>query len=184
MHDEQGALLLQLARGSLRHTLCDAPVPRQDAAWLAQPGATFVTLMQEGALRGCIGTLEAWRPLGEDVVANARAAALHDWRFEPLRRDDLDDVRIEVSLLSVAESLPDASRVFDDLRPGVDGLTVRHAQGSGTFLPQVWTQLPDPVDFFAQLLRKARLHEVPLEQCRFERYTVRKWCEPDTGTNG
>lgn len=184
MHDGQGALLLRLARDSLRQVLCGAPAPRQDAAWLAQPGATFVTLMREGALRGCVGTLEAWRPLGEDVVANARAAALHDWRFEPLRSHDLDGVQIEISLLSVPESLPDASTLLDDLRPGVDGLTVRHSQGSGTFLPQVWTQLPEPVEFVCQLLRKARLHEVPLEQCRFERYTVRKWCEPDTGTNG
>lgn len=184
MHDDQGALLLQLARGSLRQALCDAPAPRRDAAWLARSGATFVTLMQEGALRGCVGTLEAWRPLGEDVVANARAAALHDWRFEPLRRDDLDGVRIEVSLLSVPESLPDASSLLDDLRPGIDGLTVRHFSGSATFLPQVWDQLPDPVEFVAQLLRKARLHEVPLAQCRFERYTVRKWCESDIGTNG
>ncbi len=181
MHDEHGALLLQLARDSLRQALCAAPAPHPDGAWLAQPGATFVTLMHAGALRGCVGTLEAWRPLGEDVVANARAAALNDWRFEPLRRDDIEGVEIEVSL---PESLPDASPLFEVLRPGVDGLTVRHAQGSGTFLPQVWSQLPDPVDFVAQLLRKARLHEVPLAQCRFERYTVRKWCEPGGGTNG
>lgn len=184
MREEHGALLLQLARGSLRQALCAAPAPRPDAAWLAQPGATFVTLMQAGALRGCVGTLEAWRPLGEDVVANARAAALHDWRFEPLRRDDIEDVEIEVSLLSVPESLPDATALYEVLRPGIDGLTVRHAQGSGTFLPQVWAQLPDPVDFVAQLLRKARLHDVAVAQCRFERYTVRKWCESGMGTNG
>ena len=68
-------------------------------------GATFVTLTQRGQLRGCIGSLEAWRPLLADVQENACNAAFRDPRFEPLRADELPVTRVEVSLLTPAEPL-------------------------------------------------------------------------------
>ena len=85
-HDvEQGHALIRIARGSIREAFGFAPSPRAAASWLREPGATFVTLRQGEDLRGCIGSLEPRRPLGDDVAANARAAAFADPRFAPLR---------------------------------------------------------------------------------------------------
>jgi AmmeMemoRadiSam system protein A len=124
---ELGALLLALARGAIARELgagiaCDAAC--ED---LARIGATFVTLRSDGELRGCIGTVHAWRPLGEDVRANAVAAAFRDPRFPPLHRDELGQVCIEVSLLNPSEPLPCGAEesVTASLRPGIDGVVLQ-----------------------------------------------------------
>jgi AmmeMemoRadiSam system protein B len=97
---EHGRTLLGLARGSVGNALGVAPVVAiPDAPWLRERRATFVTLMQEGRLRGCIGSLHPTRTLGEDVVANAAAAALADRRFSPLTSHELRGIELEVSLL-------------------------------------------------------------------------------------
>jgi len=179
MNAMQGELLLGLARASIHEALGGPAFAIPDKAWLQEPGASFVTLMCDGELRGCIGTVEAYRPLGEDVARNARATALKDFRFEPLTMAELDRVDIEVSLLSTPELLPFASEeeLYGQLRFGVDGIILRFASRSATFLPQVWDQLPEPRDFMAQLRRKAGLDGLPLQHCLVQRYTVRKWCE-------
>ncbi|WP_443082393.1 AmmeMemoRadiSam system protein A [Tepidimonas sp.] len=154
---------------------------------LDAPGATFVTLTQRGALRGCIGTLYPWRPLCQDVQANAVAAALRDSRFDPLRPDELSRTRIEVSLLSAAEPLPAHSlaQAVQLLRPGIDGVIFRWHERRSTFLPQVWEQLPEPQAFLRQLVAKAGL---PVDfwddAVRLERYTVTKWREPEGAAPG
>ena len=102
---EKGDILLPIARSAIASAL-GAPVgASHDAPWLQEQGATFVTLMQAGELRGCIGTLEAYRPLLEDVSANALAAAFHDPRFPPLQRAELGYTRVEISLLSTREPI-------------------------------------------------------------------------------
>jgi AmmeMemoRadiSam system protein A len=117
-----------------------------------------VTLEREGALRGCVGTLTALRPLGIDVVRNARLAA-RDPRLAPVREDELAALRVTVTVLSASE--PIAVRAFapllERLRPGQDGLTLKDGGGRrATFLPSVWTSLPEPDRFVAALLRKGR----------------------------
>ena len=162
MNRERGRILLGLARAAIAEALgLPAPVVRipDDATWLAEPGATFVTLTRDGQLRGCIGSLQAQRPLIEDVRANAVAAAFHDPRFPPLGADELERTDIEVSLLSpmqpfIVENEADAIR---RLRPGVDGVVLEFGPHKGTFLPQVWEQLPDPATFLAHLKQKAGL---------------------------
>jgi AmmeMemoRadiSam system protein A len=142
---------------------------------LERPGAAFVTLTQGGELRGCIGSLEAWRPLRADVQANALAAAFDDPRFPPLRADELDRTRIEVSVLSAPEPLEFADRadLLARLRPGVDGLILHTRGHRGTFLPQVWEQLPTPELFLAHLVRKAHLPAgYWSDDVRIDRYTV------------
>lgn len=186
MTSEQGLTLLRLARAGV-HAAVGGPevrIPRED--WLQAPGASFVTLMREGALRGCIGTLEAWRPLAEDVVENARACALRDPRFEPLTAEEYESVDIEVSLLSSSEPLlfGDEEELYERLRPGVDGVILSAGPRRATFLPQVWEQLPDPMEFMAQLQRKAGLQDLPLRACTVRRYTVRKWREADFAAAG
>lgn len=147
---------------------------------MADPGASFVTLTRQGELRGCIGTLEAHRPLGIDVRENAVAAAFRDPRFTPLTRAEFDDVRVEVSVLSPAEALVVASEehALETLRPHVDGVVFEYGDHRSTFLPQVWEQLPDPAEFLAYLKRKAGLPaDFWAEQVRLSRYTVSKWKE-------
>ncbi|HEX2143385.1 MAG TPA: AmmeMemoRadiSam system protein A, partial [Glycomyces sp.] len=126
------------------------------ASSLAKREATFVTLDRDDSLRGCIGTLTPLRPLGVDVVRNARAAA-RDPRLPPVGEDELAELRVTVSLLSASE--PIAVRAFavllEHLRPGQDGLTLRDTEGRrATFLPSVWARLPEPERFVAALLRK------------------------------
>src|SRR5450830_58359 len=101
-------------------TTSDAATP---PAWALEPGASFVTLTENGELRGCIGSLAAWRPLLEDVRANAVAAATQDPRFPPMTPDELPAVAIEVSVLSAPRPLPVSSlrEAYVALRPGVDG---------------------------------------------------------------
>jgi hypothetical protein len=176
-----GAVLLPLARAAIARAL-NQPAPAVAwPGWLDEPGASFVTLTQHGALRGCIGSLQAHRALGADVQANAIAAALHDTRFAPLRPAELAHTTIEVSLLSAPQDLPaaaDESDALAQLRPGIDGVVLQFGALRSTFLPQVWQQLPEPAQFLAQLKRKAGL---PADfwhpQLKLQRYTVRKWAE-------
>ncbi len=178
--EDQGSTLLKLARAEIGHHLGHFVPAPPEAGWLEKPGASFVTLTKHGDLRGCIGSLEPHRPLGTDVRANALAAAFRDPRFMPVGRDEFNDIRIEVSLLSPTEPLIAASEneALAVLRPGVDGLVFEYADHRSTFLPQVWEQLPEPAEFLAHLKRKAGLPvDFWAEQVRLSRYTVSKWKE-------
>jgi AmmeMemoRadiSam system protein B/AmmeMemoRadiSam system protein A len=127
---------------------------------LQRPGATFVTLHgADGRLRGCIGRLEAVRPLGDDVRANARAAAFDDPRFAPLRADEWPGLKIEVSLLGATQPLAARSEAeaLRALRPGIDGVILEWRGYRATLLPQVWSQLPDAAEFVGVLKQKAGL---------------------------
>lgn len=183
MPTDQGRLLLPIARGAIEARLgLASKAPAQDAPWLREWGACFVTLTQHGALRGCIGTLQAHRPLLSDVQANAVAAALHDPRFTPLQSDELDYTEIEVSLLSppLPMTFTTEADALAQLRPGVDGVVLEYGHHRSTFLPQVWEQLPDVDEFMAQLKRKAGLPaDFWAEGLRLQRYTVSKFKEAD-----
>jgi len=178
---EKGAVLLKLARGAIAAELGHAVTPVPRSAWLAEPGASFVTLLtRSGELRGCIGSLQARRPLALDVQENAVAAAFHDPRFRPLTEAEIDDILVEVSLLSTPEVMVVASEqdALARLRPGIDGVVLAYGGHRGTFLPQVWEQLPEPAEFLAQLKRNAGLPvDFWAEDVRLSRYTVSKWQE-------
>ncbi len=178
--DAAGAELLALARSAIaaRLGLPPAPVDEPPPAWLAQKGATFVTLTQQGRLRGCIGSLEAHRALGEDVRANAEAAAFRDPRFPPLALDEWPRTRVEVSLLSRPRPMAfsDEADLLEQVRAGEDGIILEQAGRRATFLPQVWESLPDKAQFFQQLMAKAGLPPgARLARSRVWRYRVRKW---------
>ncbi len=181
---DQGKLLLQIARAAIASALQRTSVPSSPAAeqadWLRQAGASFVTLTQRGQLRGCIGSLEARRPLVDDVRANAVAAALHDPRFAPLTLPELDATRVEVSVLSQTQPLHFDSEAdaLAQLRPGVDGVVFAYGRYRSTFLPQVWEQLPSPRLFMAQLKQKAGLApDFWAPGVQLQRYTVHKFKE-------
>jgi AmmeMemoRadiSam system protein A len=179
--DDIGPLLLKLARGAIARQLGMAEEePSKASPRLGDAAATFVTLTRHGQLRGCIGSLEAHRPLGEDVAANALAAAFHDPRFPPLGQDELADTRVEVSLLSPLEPVEfrDEADASAKLRPGIDGVVLEYGHHRGTFLPQVWEQLPEPERFLAHLKVKAGLPPGFWDAgVKLFRYTVKKWKE-------
>ncbi len=177
---EKGETLLQLARAEIAGRFGEAAPRPTEKAWLHEPGATFVTLTRAGELRGCIGTLEAHRPLGTDVRENAMAAAFRDPRFMPLSREEFPGVRVEVSLLSPMQPIEaaDERSMLATLRPHIDGAVLEYGQHRGTFLPQVWEQLPEPAEFLAHLKRKAGLPmDFWADGIRLARYTVSKWKE-------
>jgi len=183
-----GAALLALARAAIARRLgvrdAEASVSERpvdtSADWLQREGACFVTLTRFGQLRGCIGSVEPDRPLGADVVDNARAAAFRDRRFLPVTLDELDDIDIEVSVLSPLTPMPvaDEADAIAQLRPGVDGVVLELGDRRATFLPQVWDKVPDPAAFLAHLKTKAGLPATYWsEQIRLSRYTVAEFHE-------
>ncbi|HSG39488.1 MAG TPA: AmmeMemoRadiSam system protein A [Thermoanaerobaculia bacterium] len=177
---ERGRLLLRIARESVAEALGLGASGSYGEPWLREPGATFVTLRWRNSLRGCVGSVQAYRPLFEDVWRNARASAFHDTRFPPLEPREYSDVSVEVSLLSPPEPLACSceEEALCLLRPGVDGIVLEYQECRSTFLPQVWEQLPDPRDFLYQLRRKAGLRPgFWAPEVRLSRYTVCKWGE-------
>lgn len=180
--EELGQELLRQARAAINAALNDTscPAPLHDLPELQQAGATFVTLNKKGLLRGCIGTLEARRPLLDDVRSNAVAAAFRDSRFYPIEQTEFHHIKIEVSLLSLPQSIlfNDEPDLLRQLEPDIDGLILRCGTYHATFLPQVWRQLPDPHDFVTQLKIKSGLPaDTPIQQFNVARYRVHKWIE-------
>ncbi|MDH5601005.1 MAG: AmmeMemoRadiSam system protein A [Gammaproteobacteria bacterium] len=154
---------LHIARESIRYGLehgIKIPVNTHDySPALQQKFATFVTLHINGVLRGCIGTLEAYQPLIDDVAEHAFAAAFSDPRFPKVERSEFELLDIEISVLSLPEEIKftDENDLLNQIRPGIDGLIIEHGFNRGTFLPSVWQQLPDKREFFNHLKMKAGL---------------------------
>ena len=180
LQQDQGRVLLPIARAAIARELGISYAADESAAWLQVHGACFVTLTQNGALRGCIGSLEAVRPLLEDTRINAVAAALRDPRFPRLEREEFSITEIEISLLSPAVPMAfrDEADALAQLRPDEDGIILEYGYYRSTFLPQVWEQLPQPRQFMAQLKRKAGLpDDFWRNEIRLSRYRVTKWKE-------
>lgn len=157
---ESQKILLQLARQALEQAVQGKPLQPLDLGslpeTLREPGATFVTLTIAGGLRGCIGALEAYQPLAEDVREHAVAAGLDDYRFMPVTVEELPLIQIEVSLLTTPQPLEykTPAELIQKLRPGVDGVILMYGPARATFLPQVWDKLPDPAQFLSYLCEK------------------------------
>ena len=156
-------VLLSLARASIKSFFdggsLDTVNLLKEYPRLGEKGASFVTLTQDGQLRGCIGSIIAHRSLLEDIIQNAQAAAFKDPRFMPLRKDELSRTGIEVSLLSEPQVLlyEDSDDLKGKIRTGVDGVILRDGNHQSTFLPQVWEELTEFESFFSHLCQKAGL---------------------------
>ncbi|MDR2703997.1 MAG: AmmeMemoRadiSam system protein B [Cellulomonadaceae bacterium] len=207
-----GPVVLANARAAIEQAVGAAPQtePQPWGDWANLQRGVFVTLNKHGELRGCIGTLSDDRPLSASIVANAANAALRDPRFAPVTAGELGDIEVEVSVLSEAEPVLISDSGSDSdwghgsgeadgqahglrpprteaeaataLVPGVDGVILKRGWNHATFLPQVWEQLPDPVEFLAHLRAKAGLparawdDRIVLERYRvqaFEEVTMR-----------
>ena len=156
------SVLLELARESIQEVLeaektIDREALLEQYPVLAQKMATFVTLTIDGELRGCIGSLVAQRPLIDDIVHNAKAAAFQDPRFTPMTTSEYLHCAVEISLLTEPEEVTygDVADLKLKIRPGVDGVILSLGGRQATFLPQVWEQLPEFEQFFAHLGMKA-----------------------------
>lgn len=194
---EHGRRLLQIARASIAAALgarsalgadslrgSEPFAIGTDESWLKESRATFVTLMQNEELRGCVGALEAKRPLAVDVASNACAAAFEDPRFRAMTGDEFARTDIEVSLLSTPKSIlfEDHADLIAQLQPGIDGVIIEQGRDDrrATFLPQVWEGLPDPEQFIAHLKQKAGIAQsANIRSCRLKRYSVLKWREAE-----
>jgi AmmeMemoRadiSam system protein A len=158
--DGEKQTLLRLAREAMEHGVRGKKLSPLDnnsvTPHLKEHGASFVTLTVHGALRGCVGALEAYQPLMDDVREHAIAAALEDPRFRPVDETELNKIRIEVSRLTAPRPLEYSSSadLLKKLRPHVDGVILKNDYRRATFLPQVWEQIPDPEDFLDHLCVK------------------------------
>jgi len=160
--DREQQAILDLAKRSVETEVREGremDVPATVLARFPRLGTTrgaFVTLKKHGELRGCIGTLKAMQPLAQDVVTNAVNAAIHDPRFSPVRPDELADIAVSVSVLDVPRPLQGVTGDALAKKLGAEhpGLIIEYQGRRSTFLPQVWDELPEPVEFLGHLCRK------------------------------
>ncbi len=158
--DEEKKTLLELARDALQKGVAGQRLHALEADKLTpalrEMGASFVTLTIDGQLRGCIGALEPYQPLAEDVREHAVAAALEDPRFPPVSPDELGHIEIEVSRLTLPRPLEysDPEDLLGKLRAHEDGVILRDGFRRATFLPQVWEKIPDKAEFLDNLCYK------------------------------
>src|SRR4030042_6702779 len=147
--------LLSLARKTIENHLNHEPLPQIENQLLSpalnEEGASFVTLTYKGYLRGCVGALEPYQNLAEDVREHALAAAFQDYRFPPVEPSEIPDIKIEISYLTRPECViyNDPEELLKILRPTIDGVVIRDRMRRATFLPQVWEKIPDPVEFLS-----------------------------------
>ncbi|MGD9970320.1 MAG: AmmeMemoRadiSam system protein A [Sulfuricurvum sp.] len=165
--DQKGyvALAKDAIRAAFEQTVLDKDHYTAKNPRLEDQGAAFVTLTEQGRLRGCIGSIIAHRSLYDDIVHNARSAAFRDPRFLPLAREEFQHVDVEVSLLTPPQEVLYADRheLEHLVRPGIDGVILKLNGYQATFLPQVWEELNDFDSFFSHLGIKAGIGNNPLD---------------------
>ena len=120
-------------------------------------GACFVTLKRNKQLRGCIGSIVAYQPLIDDLIKHAQDAAFHDPRFLPLEKSELEDLTLDVSLLSVPKQMTFTNEqdLLNKIVPYKDGIIIKDGNKQAVYLPSVWEELPDKELFLKSLKRKA-----------------------------
>ena len=182
---EEGSHLIAVARKAIEEHLKGDASPALDleavSSSLKEMGACFVTLTIDGALRGCVGSIEASQPLIKDVQDRAVGAAFNDPRFPPLRPDEYPGLKVEVSHLTppVKLNYSTPEELINQLRPGIDGVILHHQYRRATFLPQVWDQIPDPDLFLGRLCLKMGLEPSTWQKdhIEVETYQVEKFTE-------
>jgi len=184
----RGREQVQWARACVLAAAGGAPASRPEAPWCEDCSATFVTVRwRDGTLQGCIGTLRTTRTLVDDIAYNAAAAATRDPRSRPLAASDVDDLEIELSILSPLEEVTTfgpghETTLRSTIRPGIDGLVIEHEGDRATLLPSMWTQLPDLETFLDALARKVRVPRSKwTAETRLLRYTTERFTDEARG---
>lgn len=161
LNTEDRKLLLDLAKNAIESKLKGHKfeIPKNIPSKLKEKRGAFVTLTINGQLRGCIGHILPVQELYKDVIENARAAAFDDPRFPPLKKEELPNLKIEISILDLPKKLEYESpqMLIDYLNKNKPGVILKKGPYQATFLPQVWEELPNPEDFLTHLCLKAGL---------------------------
>jgi len=177
---EEKVFMLKIARETIENAIMHAKkdIPPRCPSRLLEEGACFVTLEHEGHLRGCIGNLEAFEPLIKNIIRNANNAAFSDPRFVPVQQNEVEDLDIEISVLTKPEELKysNAEDLMKKIKPLFDGIVLSKNRRSATFLPIVWEHFKagkeyDKVGFLTELCLKAGLDaDEWKKECRIEIY--------------
>ncbi len=158
---EEKKMLIQLARRSIENHLSSAQALQVDEVpdSLQRRHCSFVSLYRHGKLRGCMGALRAYQPLYLDVIEHAHAAAFRDYRYPPLKVEELKGLNIEIAVLTPEVPIEFSSErdLLKQLQPGLDGLSIQAGHHQATFLPVVWKQLATAEEFLLHLKQKAGL---------------------------
>jgi len=164
LNKERVELLLKIARESIQEAVTGQKLVNREKLlkehpWLQEKGAVFVTINKQHHLRGCIGSIIAHRTLLDDLMENAKAAALNDPRFQPLNTNELQEVEIEISILTPPKELhySDIQDLKNKIQKGRDGVIIHYNGYQATYLPSVWEQLNSFESFFTTLCQKAGL---------------------------
>jgi AmmeMemoRadiSam system protein A len=162
--NKEKKIILQIAQDAIKEAVLNRKIINRDELlqkypWLKKRGAVFVTINEFNSLRGCIGSIIAHQSLLDDIIQNAKAAALNDPRFRPVTKEELDKLDIEVSILTEPKPLEykDILDLKAKIRVGIDGVILSYNNHQATYLPSVWEQLPTFEAFFTSLCQKARL---------------------------
>jgi len=149
--------IVEFIKGKQTYTPSSLDIPKEALG----EKATFVTLTQSNNLRGCIGKILPVQSIYKDVIENSLGAAFEDSRFPPLKENELNKTKIEISVLSKPQTLnyPNSDQLIEHMRENHPGVIISKGISSATFLPQVWKELPDPSTFLKYLCLKAGLHE-------------------------
>lgn len=177
MNKKNKQYLLKLARRAIQKYFQDKGVPQIEETELPQvlkeKRGTFVTLWKNRQLRGCIGDLEGKKPIYQSVIDNSLASALIDPRFMALKKDELSDVKIEISILSELKKIPNfasPNSFLKYLNKHQPGILIKKGAYQATFLPQVWEDLASAESFISHLCRKAGLDENEWQKMDLEVY--------------
>lgn len=186
LSEETKTFVLSLARNAIISELERFPLDIGDVPDEAkQKAGTFITLTLSGVLRGCVGQLEARNEIYRGVIENAKLAAFHDTRFDPLRRDEADNIVIQVSVLSPLQELTcgNPGELCSSLNKNKPGVVLTADGHKATFLPHVWKELGDAEVFLSNLCVKAGLPPMfwrdHLDELTFHTYTVDSFSEGD-----
>ncbi len=168
---KQKNIILKIAKDAIKDAILNTKNVTKESLlssypWLKEKGAVFVTINEYNALRGCIGSIIAHRSLIDDIIYNAQAAALSDPRFEPVGKEELDKLEIEVSILTPPKLLnyKNTADLREKIRVGIDGVIINLNGHQATYLPSVWEQIKSFDIFFNSLCVKAGLRPDCLEQ--------------------
>ena len=164
MNEKEKEFLLQLARRAIMTYLTsgrkiDVKTSELPSEKVTEDGACFVTLKKKKDLRGCIGTLEAHRPLVMDVIDNALNSAFSDPRFYPVSKEEMEEIKISISILTKPKTLVanGPKEILEKIIPKKHGVILKQGLARATFLPVVWEEVPDIKDFLEHLCMKAGL---------------------------
>lgn len=171
---EEKDFMLKLARDALNKAVRGEkpPSPKDIPAAAQTISGCFVTLTKKGNLRGCIGYIEGIKPLYQAIIDNAKNSALGDPRFPNVSPDELKSLKVEVSVLTKPVSIDytDIEDLLSKIEVGIDGIILRKGHRQSTYLPQVWDQLPDKVEFLEHLAMKAGLDRNDWKDAEYKKY--------------